>query len=321
MKGTLCDYYLHSLFVMFGKFLDNVSKFKDCNVELKIQDDFNNNEKVIGPFPVSNIITFSPDKAVKKYDSFNLIDLIVNLRRNEEIIGSASIGINASGKNAYYSRVITLGGESFQVVYYFACAPANRYEKLKIFTNHLKWKHYELSCPYDPVYLSLGIQFNDNGQTLAYHEYDASFQNNDEGWMRQLNIFSLIDHPNILKLSGYNCSKENKIGFFVVQPENDVIRSYFPGLSFINCMAGIFSGMSYLNSCGFFHGNLEPESIFIDSNHYTKIVDFRRSRSMAEEIPDNILKIRSKNTEFVKITLIIDMILTQLVLLLATYAK
>lgn len=107
---------------------------------------------------------------------------------------------------------------------------------------------------------------------------------------------------------GYSCDSLTYLHLFVEHPYNvndftlrfrGTSESYYNAKrGFRDYIIGIFSGMSYLNSCGFCNVDLSPINIYIDSNYSIKIIGVEKCFSVDNKLLDNkLLKSTSKPRE------------------------
>lgn len=148
-------------YVMFGKSLNRRHQFRDCEVEVRIRARSKHHQEIIvGTFPVSNVISFKPTKIAYVPQFPDSIMLYIYLRKKESVIDSAMIDIEISSSAVYYSRIVNLAGEYFQVLYYVA--GTSEREGLTISSDHPKYQRFDI-----PVF-----NIDDNLRYLGMKSFD-----------------------------------------------------------------------------------------------------------------------------------------------------
>lgn len=99
---------------------------------------------------------------------------------------------------------------------------------------------------------------------------------------RELKVWALAKHPNILELIGISFSDENEYAYFVSRHlahgnVKDYIKATLPSLAIrLKFVKGITSGIHYLHNCDppICHGDLKPSNVLVNDGIEAVLCDF-----------------------------------------------
>lgn len=155
------------LYVMFGKFLGRCHQFKDCEIDILIEVKSAHKRIFVGTFQISKVIVFKSTQREFISKNDDLIKLIISIHRNDDFIGLVEIDIEIGWNTLYYSLIVNLVGESFQIIY-FVTGSLER-KTLTISSDYPKFKHYEM--PEFNIFDQLddiNYKFSVDGRALSY---------------------------------------------------------------------------------------------------------------------------------------------------------
>ncbi|KAI5115606.1 hypothetical protein M0805_009283, partial [Coniferiporia weirii] len=100
---------------------------------------------------------------------------------------------------------------------------------------------------------------------------------------KEIYIWSELDHPNLLRLSGFIIDEENLLSLVSERMENGSVLEYVkshPECDVIRLILGIAEGLEYLHKRDIVHSDIKSDNILVNSSGDAVICDFEISRAM-----------------------------------------
>ncbi|TDL15432.1 kinase-like protein, partial [Rickenella mellea] len=104
-----------------------------------------------------------------------------------------------------------------------------------------------------------------------------------QAMIKELKIWSRLDHQNILRLWGYTLDDEECPALISEWMTNGTVLSYLklnPQVDLLDLVKGIADGLAYLHKEGVVHGDLKSDDVLISPSGVPLLTDFGISRAM-----------------------------------------
>ncbi|XP_061353247.1 phytosulfokine receptor 1-like [Gastrolobium bilobum] len=131
-----------------------------------------------------------------------------------------------------------------------------------------------------------------DGREVAIKRYHDETDKTIKQFMKEIEILSLLDHPNLVSLYGCSSRHSNKHMLVFEYISNGTLSKHLHGSSCgklpwpsrLNIAIETATALAYLHDSGIIHRDVKGSNILLDENFTVKVADFGLSRSLPEYV-------------------------------------
>lgn len=281
--------------VFYGKLVSYVDKYEKYQIMFEIQPELQNEKNYIshnlGPFSVMNFIKFDT-QIIYRYKPASMEKYVLNiiLLKKGVIVDTNELKWANLNNNEVLVEMVQLGQMVFKIIYAVSYSFAID-KSFSIPSLNDQFKDFNIDDE-EKVAVYAGHQniffqiSKDRKTYVCKAPKCCSSLSLKENWVNELAIYLTVEHPNILKMVGYN-TIDKRFGFVLEFAKYGSLDNYKEKTNFHKFMSELASTMSYLHSFGIIHRDLKPGNILVNENFDIKIADFGYSRSCGEEMVED----------------------------------